>query len=324
MASAERSPGAAGDSLDRERLNPLLARRDRPGLVRFGLQALVFVGASTATASLAARDSPFALAAAILAGLALLTFFPALHEAGHGTAFRTPWLNTAVQWIAAVAMLQSPKFFQEFHFEHHRRTQDPERDPEIDAAPGQLDDWPRNLAVYLALASGQHLLVGKLAFTAGWALLPRAVLERFFPFVPDRARARVVWESRGVLGILGTGCLVGLILLPGFPAVLLAWPIAHVLLGFYLMPEHTGLPHTGTQCARTRSVESNAAVRWLMWNMPFHAVHHAQPGVPFHAVPALHRLFAARLEHVTAGYLAFHREGLRRALRPRPRTAAPR
>jgi fatty acid desaturase len=94
--------------------------------------------------------------------------------------------------------------------------------------------------------------------------------------------------------------------------VLLAWPLAHLLLGFYLMPEHTGLPAEGTQCERTRSVESNALVRWLMWNMPLHAVHHAQPGVPFHAVPELHRLFAPRLSHVTRGYLAFHGEALRR------------
>jgi len=301
-----------GDALDAALLKPLLVRRDAPGLVRFVVQLVVFAGASTASAWLAAAGSPLALLSAGVAGVALLAFFPSLHEAGHGTAFRTPWLCEAVVWISAVAMLQAPRFFREFHWEHHRRTQDPERDPEIDSAPRLLDDWPRNLGVYLFLVSGQMLMVGKLAFTVSCALLPSPANAKLFPFIPQRARRRVAWESRAVVVILGAAGGAGLAWIPGFSAVLLAWPIAHLLLGFYLMPEHTGLPHEGSQCDRTRSVVSNAPVRWLMWNMPLHAVHHAQPGVPFHAVPELHRLFAPRLRHVSPSYTDFHRGALGR------------
>lgn len=319
-APAENAPAAgagsprreAPDALDRDLLNPLLARRDAPGLARFALELSIFAAASVASAALAAESNPLAYACVGVAAVALVTFFPSLHEAGHGTAFSTAWLNEAVVWISAVAMLQAPRFFREFHWEHHRRTQDPLRDPEISGAPSVLDGWPKNLVTYLALVSGQALMLGKLGFTVSCALLPRSARARFFPFLPEHAQRRVAWESRIVVVVLSAACWFGLTRIPGFSAVLLAWPLAHVLLGFYLMPEHTGLPHAGSQCARTRSVESNRAVRWLMWNMPLHTVHHAQPGVPFHNVPALHGLFAPRLEHVTSGYLAFHREALRR------------
>jgi len=292
----------------------LLARRDGPGLVRFGVQGALLVSSAAATLALAAAGHPAWIAAALLCGVALAGFFPALHEAGHQTAFATPWLNEIVAWIGAVLMLQAPGFFRAFHWQHHRETQDPELDPEISGAPALLDDWPRNLAVYAFVACGQPLMIGKLGFTVACALLPRSARARLFPFVPDRAARRVAWESRAVAGGLAVVAGLGLARIPGFAALLLAWPVAHLVLGLYLMPEHTGLPHQGDQVERTRTVLSNAVVRWWMWNMPYHAEHHAHPGVPFHAVPALHRELAQGLPHVARGYVAFHREALRRAL----------
>jgi len=101
---------------------------------------------------------------------------------------------------------------------------------------------------------------------------------------------------------------------PGFACVLLAWPIAHLGLGLYLMAEHTGLTNQGSQFLRTRSTRSNPAIRWLMWNMPYHAEHHAFPAIPFHALPALHAQCKPKPPHRVAGYAAFHQEAIRRSL----------
>ena len=68
---------------------------------------------------------------------------------------------------------------------------------------------------------------------------------------------------------------------------------------------------------RTRTIRTNALVRTLMWNMPYHAEHHANPGVPYHALPALHDRLAPELEHVSSGYLAFHADAVLRAIRAR-------
>ena len=46
-------------------------------------------------------------------------------------------------------------------------------------------------------------------------------------------------------------------------------------------------------------------MRWLMWNMSWHTAHHAFPGVPFHALPALHREIETGLGRpvIVRGYL---------------------
>jgi fatty acid desaturase len=312
MGAIEHASDAA--TIGREELRDLMVRRDAPGLVRIAVQLGLLGGAGVATVLLAASGSSAWFAAVIVAGLALATLFPALHEAGHRSAFRTPVLNEIVVWICAVAMLQAPSFFREFHWQHHRQTQDRSHDPEIASAPDLLDGWPSNPFVYLLLVSGQALLFGKLMFTVSCALLPtESAWARLYPFIRADRRRRIAWESRLVVVLLCAGGWAGLTFVSGFGALLLAWPIAHVVLGFYLMAEHTGLPHDGSQLHRTRTVVSNGLVRWFMWNMPYHAVHHAHPGVPFHAVPAANRLVEPALEHVSRGYVAFHLEAARRA-----------
>jgi fatty acid desaturase len=42
--------------------------------------------------------------------------------------------------------------------------------------------------------------------------------------------------------------------------------------------------------------------------MPYHAEHHAHPALPFHSLPAAHRLLAARIAVQASGYLAVQRE----------------
>ena len=295
-------------------MQDLLERRDGPGLLRLATQLVLLVCTGAATIVLAAAGHPAFVVTTLACGLVLPAFFAVMHEAAHRTAFRSQRLNEIAIWVGSLLMLQVPSFFREFHFEHHRSTQDRGKDPELAAAPDLMDPWPHNLAHYLLLASGQALMLGKIAMSLAPALLSTSHGWGRFPYVrPDRRR-RVSWESRGFVALLATAAY-GALTIPGALAVLVAWPIAHVALGLFLMPEHTGLPHTGTQIERTRTIRSNALVRWWMWNMPYHAEHHAHPAVPFHALGQLHRRLQPELVNVTPGYAAFHREALRRAVR---------
>ena len=304
--------------LPKAELHALMGRNDRAASIHVLVSLIVFVAGGVAAAELGSAGSSLWIVAAILCGGALTTFFPALHECGHRTAFRAPWLNDVVTAVCAFLMLQAPSFFREFHWEHHRSTQDREKDPEIAGAPALLDGWATNPIVYLGLACGQMLMVGKAFFTISSALMPSAsAWEHALPFIRADRRSRVAWESRLVLLLWAALLAGGVHYVDGFLYVLSAWPIAHLFLGLYLMAEHTGLPNTGTQIERTRTVTSNAALRWLMWNMPLHTAHHAYPAVPFHQVPALHAQMRPALLHVSAGYLAFHREALARAFRLR-------
>ena len=74
-----------------------------------------------------------------------------------------------------------------------------------------------------------------------------------------------------------------------------------------LLAEHSGCSFSSDGTENTRTTLTNPAVRWLMWNMPFHAEHHLYPSLPFHALPAAHGPIAPHLRHCDRGYLAVHR-----------------
>jgi len=80
----------------------------------------------------------------------------------------------------------------------------------------------------------------------------------------------------------------------------------------YLLAEHTLCPLVPDMLANSRTTRTNAIVRFLAWNMPYHAEHHAFPSVPFHALPALHRDLRSDLKVVAQGYIAVNREIFRR------------
>ncbi len=75
-----------------------------------------------------------------------------------------------------------------------------------------------------------------------------------------------------------------------------------------LLAEHTGCIEDTSGLTNTRTTLASWPIRFLMWNMPFHAEHHLHPAVPFHRLPELHQLIKARLSHVSPSYPAAQRE----------------
>ncbi|MFZ4677749.1 MAG: fatty acid desaturase, partial [Nodosilinea sp.] len=57
----------------------------------------------------------------------------------------------------------------------------------------------------------------------------------------------------------------------------------------------------------TRTTLTLWPLRWLMWNMPYHAEHHLYPSIPFQALPAAHAQLKPYFERVDGGYLGVHR-----------------
>jgi fatty acid desaturase len=83
-----------------------------------------------------------------------------------------------------------------------------------------------------------------------------------------------------------------------FPVIL-----AQPLLRAILLAEHTGCSEDANGLTNTRTTLTSWPVRFLMWNMPYHAEHHLYPSIPFHALPRA---------HVDPGYRAVHRGVIRR------------
>jgi len=229
-------------------------------------------------------------------GVVLVALFAPLHETVHRTAFKSRWLNDVVGWLCGLLLVLPSEYFRFFHFAHHRHTQDPPNDPEL-ASPK-----PTTFAQWLIHVSGwnywQAELVGLITHARGRTPEP-------FLAAP-RATARVVTEARVFLiAYMLTAATAAAV---GSWAPLTYW-VLPVLVGqpflrLYLLAEHTLCPLVPDMLANSRTTRSNAIVRFLAWNMPYHAEHHAFPSVPFHALPSLHGDLRSDLKVVAPGYIA--------------------
>jgi fatty acid desaturase len=66
--------------------------------------------------------------------------FMAVHETAHKTAFRSRALNLAVGHLSAFAIALPYEYYCLFHWDHHRYTQDPDKDPELIVGPKPTSD----------------------------------------------------------------------------------------------------------------------------------------------------------------------------------------
>lgn len=286
-----------------------------PSDVRGAAQALGHLGLIVAAGAVVwlTRDSLWVLPALLAEGIALVFLFCALHEAVHYTPFASRRLNQALAWLCGVALLIPPRWFRHFHLAHHRWTQDPRRDPEL-AAPK-----PRGRTAYLLHLSGLPLWKGTLS-----TLLGNAAGRRPEGFVPAREHAAVAGEAR----IMVTFYALIVVLSLAFQSWAAIWlwllPLlaGQPLLRLYLLAEHTGCPEVADMLRNSRTTRTGPLLRFLAWNMPYHAEHHAWPAAPFHALPQVHALIGERVEMRSPSYRAASAEVMTalgaRAPRPDP------
>lgn len=230
-------------------------------------------------------------------GILLSFLFTLAHECTHQTPFRTRWINEIVGLLSSGLIGMSFTWFRYFHLAHHKFTNDPENDPELVDGP-RPDNW-RSFVIYLTgwgYWSGNARVLATLAFGT-----PNA------RYLPARQIPRMRREARILLGIY----LLSVLSL-GFSSILFwIWILPLVLgqpvLRLYLLAEHGRCPPVANMLENSRTTFTNALVRALAWNMPYHAEHHAFPNVPFHRLPDLHRDVAAHLKSTSKGYADFTR-----------------
>ncbi len=280
-------------ALSRAQRRALTEKSDRPGLVRL----CVHFGSIAGLGLLIAARAPLWPVLVPVQGILIVFLFTLEHETIHGTAFRTGWLNQSVAQICGFLIAIPAAWFRYFHFAHHRHTQDPKRDPEL-AAPK-----PESLGGYMVHVSGLPLW-----WSLATTLARNAAGRVDGDFVPGNARGRVVREARVTLALYGA--LAGLSVAAGSAVLLFAWVIPALLgqpfLRLYLLAEHGRCPLVANMLENTRTTYTNRLVRWIAWNMPYHAEHHAYPVVPFHKLPEFHALARAHLKVTENGYRRFH------------------
>jgi fatty acid desaturase len=283
------------------KLAALLTRSDRKGFERLAIHIGILI--VTGALVLLARDSWLILPAMALHGVAIICLFAPFHEGVHYTAFYTRGINEVVSWLSGAAILRDRTLYKHAHHAHHRFCQDPARDPELATAK------PKSLGAYAWRLSGLPHIRDNLA------AMVRVALGRFerMPYLPEAARQRVRRSVYGLFALYGALVVASAVTDPWLIVIL--W-LAPVLLGmpflrFILMAEHTDCPEIKDNFQNTRTTFTTWPIRLLMWNMPYHAEHHINPGIPFHALPAAHLLLHDRITHQTRGYIRFNVDYLR-------------
>lgn len=275
-------------------LRELSAKSNWPGLVRLGVHvAALVVGCYAIHVSL---GTYWVLPIMFVHGVQIAFLFNLHHECIHLTCFKSSWINRTVNWIVGLIVFYPPEYFQHFHLTHHRYTQDPDKDPELSSKPPQsrlqywwwvlgIPYWERRLGTSL-----RHAALG--------------VVDQ--QFVPERRHRAIIREARIVWAIYLAAIALSAAVQSW--AIVYFWlaPIAlgQPVLRLYQLAEHGDTEFTSVPTKNSRTTISNFIVRWIAWNMPYHTEHHLYPGVPFHALPRLHRLVQGKLENLSSGYVA--------------------
>jgi fatty acid desaturase len=259
---------------------------------------------------------PFWLAYGVLYGSACDSRW---HEAGHGTAFRTHWINDVVYHIASFQVIRNPVSWRWSHARHHTDTIIVGRDAEI--------AWmlPPNM-----LIKALHF-VGIYDVWESLKTLARNSMGNVSPdernYIPESEVSKAIFAARVHIAIYAATAAVSLGMLAAgmgwralIPFMLIGLPRIYGCWHFIMtgLLQHGGLAENVVDHRlNTRTVYMNPVSRWLYWNMNYHVEHHMFPMVPYYNLPRLHELIKHDLPPPDPSIWHAYREMLPVVLRQR-------
>lgn len=205
------------------------------------------------------------------------------HEAGHGTAFRTDWMNSFLYEVASFMVMRESTVWRWSHTRHHSDTIIVGRDPEI-AVPRPPDVKGLIMSIF-ALPTYPRYFQRLVMHSLG------KMTEDEKQFIPESEFGKIFFKARIHLAIyvgvvvlaIATSSILPLLFV-GLPHLFGTW-----LMLVYGHTQHTGLAENVLDHRlNCRTVRMNRLNRFLYWNMNYHIEHHMYPLVPYHALPELH------------------------------------
>ena len=288
--------------LSREQLKQLMTRSDHPAVRDTLIWLACLIGFASIGIALWPSwwSAPFWLAYGVLYGSAGDSRW---HECGHGTAFRTRWMNRVVYQIASFMMVRNPIAWRWSHSRHHSETIVVGRDPEI--ALMRPPNMLRLMSNFVGLSDSYHGLKNMLNYALG------RIEAEHRDYIPEPEQQKAINVARvwcviyaAVIGLaVWMGSILPLMVI-GLPRLYGAWH--HVMTGLL---QHGGLAENVTDHRlNTRTVYMNPISRFIYWNMNYHVEHHMFPMVPYFALPKLHELIKDDLPAPNRSVLEAYRE----------------
>ena len=292
--------------MPRERFRELSVRSDRKGWIQAGGHLLLFCTTGTSVFVAWAQGWWVLFFVALFAHGTVASFFrgTAVHELGHGTVFKTKWLNSLFLYLFSMISWWSPFDYAASHTYHHRYTLHPDGDREVllPVHPNVgrtflLQLFTLNLMTQPGRTFGKGGILSTIWLTVldafgktGSAEIPaNEWLAALHEDQPEQRRRSMLW-SRLLLAVHATILLIavisGLWVLP----LILSLPsyIANWLSYACGLTQHCGLMENTTDFRKsTRSIRLPKPLEFLYWHMNWHTEHHMYAGVPCYNLPEL-------------------------------------
>jgi fatty acid desaturase len=208
------------------------------------------------------------------------------HECSHGTAFKTPWMNDVVCYIASFGVIREPRVWKWSHARHHTDTIVVGRDYEI------MGHRPTNTL--------RHAL-GLICLPQTWKTLKslsRHAIGQLSTdeqdFIPTSEHPSIFRTARIMLALYAIIIATAIVSQSWYLAMIIG-PLpsmAGVWLAYIFgLTQHAGLAENVLDHRQNcRTIYMNPVLRFLYWNMNYHIEHHMFPMVPYHQLPQLHKL----------------------------------
>ena len=255
------------------------------------------------------------LVALVVLGGRQLSLAILMHDASHGTLFKSKWLNDYVgDYLCGIAVGVELKRYRLHHLTHHARTgTDGDTDRSLSAPfPTTRAGLARKFVRDLLGISGLRREFGVLMMHLGlikWTVANDVVKlpqegRRWTSYVSSLARN--MWRT-----VLFHAVLIGVMAATGHAWLYLAWIAAYLTTyGLFMrirsMAEHACTEKSPDMLRNTRTTRAGLLARATVapLRVHLHIEHHVMPAVPYFRLPAMHRIMRERgLVAPPPGYL---------------------
>ena len=292
--------------MPRDRFRELSLRSDRKGWIQAGGHLLLFCATGTSVFVAWAQGwwAPFFVA--LFAHGTVASFYrgTAVHELGHGTVFKTKWLNSLFLYLFSMISWWNPFDYAASHTYHHRYTLHPEGDREVllPVHPNVgrtflLQLFTLNLMTQPGRTFGKGGILSTIWLTfldafgkTGSTEIPaNEWLAALREDQPEQRRRSMLW-SRLLLAVHATILLIAVI--SGLWVLLLIFSLPSYIANWLSyacgLTQHCGLMESTTDFRKsTRSMRLPKLLEFLYWHMNWHTEHHMYAGVPCYNLPEL-------------------------------------
>ena len=298
-------------AITRKELKELMKRSDRPAFIR--LLIWIMLLSITSYLIFLSYETWYLFPAMFVHGIVLVHHFSLQHECCHYTAFKTRRLNDIFGHICGLSIILPNQHFRYEHCDHHTYTQLKGKDPELIELP---------ISVYKYLWYISSIPYWKNKFSEIYQHVCGRISEEEDHFIPKQEHLTIFKEARimvTVYLIILTGCISTNNWTP-FWYWLLPLFLGEPVMRAIRLTEHVGRPNTDDLKENTRSSLTSFPMRFLSWNMNFHAEHHYASSIPFHALPKLHKKLKGFVYIERRGYLGAHIDIISQLIGRKPRS----